>query len=282
MLPCGLGAVAWAGPRAQPSDPPARATEQGRPAAGPLAVRQKPRQRYPTARRPLGARTLRRNGSCRPLGESHRHPPVRTGSARELPGTSLGGGANPPVPRVANLSGARGHPAGESAPGDAGPKRSAGNSEGHGGEAHCGVAGGGVCGGSARGRTTPHAATRGTGGLKVPSQRPLFSRGGRNPPGGCQRPSLRRPRGPRRADPGRGVGDVVLLRTPRAPPRAALLGRGRRSLGAPRAGANNRREAARPRGNIEKTRKKGCGAEPRGRAGAKQPNARPRPQVGAA
>jgi hypothetical protein len=33
-LPRGPGVVAWAGHRAQPSDPPARATEQGRPASG--------------------------------------------------------------------------------------------------------------------------------------------------------------------------------------------------------------------------------------------------------
>jgi hypothetical protein len=49
---------------------------------GPLAVRTKPRQRHPTARRPLGTRTLRRDGSYRPQGGFHRHPPVRRGSAR--------------------------------------------------------------------------------------------------------------------------------------------------------------------------------------------------------
>ncbi len=69
---------------------------------------------------PLGARTLRRHGSCRPRGGFHRHPPVRhlaaravspfwhSGPSDELP--ICGRGAfNPPVPRVADLSGARGH-----------------------------------------------------------------------------------------------------------------------------------------------------------------------------
>ena len=74
-MPRGLEAVARAVHRAQPSDPPWRTTEQGRPAAGPLAVRMKPRQRYPTPRRPLGARTLRRHGSCRPRGGFHPPPP---------------------------------------------------------------------------------------------------------------------------------------------------------------------------------------------------------------
>ena len=62
-LPRGPRAVARAGHRAQPSDPPARATEQGRPAPGPLAVRMRPRQRHPAAGRPLGARTRRRDRS---------------------------------------------------------------------------------------------------------------------------------------------------------------------------------------------------------------------------
>jgi hypothetical protein len=75
-LPRGPGAVARAGHRAQPSDPPARATEQGRPASGPLAVRLTPRQGYPTAARPLGTRTLRRHGSVRPRGGFHHHPPA--------------------------------------------------------------------------------------------------------------------------------------------------------------------------------------------------------------
>ena len=83
LLPRGLGAVARAAHRAQPSVPPSRATEQGRPAVGPLAVRMKPRQRYPTARRPLGARTLRRHGSVRPRGGAHPHPPVRAGACTD-------------------------------------------------------------------------------------------------------------------------------------------------------------------------------------------------------
>ena len=90
-MPRGPGAVARAGPRARPSDPPARATEQGRLAVGPLAVREKPRQRYPTARRPLGSRTLRRNGSFSPRGGSPRHPPGRPGAAWDVQVVSLGG-----------------------------------------------------------------------------------------------------------------------------------------------------------------------------------------------
>jgi hypothetical protein len=61
-----------------------------RPAAGPLAVRLKPRQRYPTAGRPLGTRTLRRHGSYRPRGGIHPHPRSRMkrsrGPATEPPG----------------------------------------------------------------------------------------------------------------------------------------------------------------------------------------------------
>ena len=75
-MPRGPGAVARAGPRAQPSDPPAHATEQGRPAPGPLAVRMKRRQRHPTARRPLGTRTLRRDGSRGPRGDLTLTPPL--------------------------------------------------------------------------------------------------------------------------------------------------------------------------------------------------------------
>ena len=57
---------------------------------GPLAVRLKPRQRYPTAGRPLGTRTLRRHGSYRPRGGIHPHPRSRMkrsrGPATEPPG----------------------------------------------------------------------------------------------------------------------------------------------------------------------------------------------------
>jgi hypothetical protein len=99
----------------------------------------------------------------------------------------LGGGSNPPVPRVADLSGARGHPACASASGDAGPERSVGNSEGHGAEAHCGVAGTGVCGRSGWRDARPHPATRGTGTKEEPSRsdkerRALHRAGKRRPP----------------------------------------------------------------------------------------------------
>ncbi len=80
-MPRGLGAVARAAHRVQPSDSPAHATEQGHPAVGPRAVRMKPRQRYPTAGRALGARTLRRHGSIRPRGGFDHHPPVCRGPA---------------------------------------------------------------------------------------------------------------------------------------------------------------------------------------------------------
>jgi hypothetical protein len=104
-LPRGVVAVARCGHRGRSSDPLSRATEQGRPVAGPLAVRQKPRQRYPTAGRPLGSRTLRRHGSYRPRGGGHRHPPVRDVSEKrvtpwrsaDLAGTPerTSGGGNP-------------------------------------------------------------------------------------------------------------------------------------------------------------------------------------------
>ena len=84
LLPCGLGPVARATHRAQPSDPPLRATEQGCPAVWPLAVRMGPRQRYPTAGRPLGARTLRRDGSYRPRGGFHHHTRSRMKRSRGL------------------------------------------------------------------------------------------------------------------------------------------------------------------------------------------------------
>jgi len=57
-----------------------------RPASGPLAVRRRPRQRYPTARRPLGSRTLRRDGSFRPRGGFHPHPRPQAKRSRD-PGT---------------------------------------------------------------------------------------------------------------------------------------------------------------------------------------------------
>ncbi len=68
------------------------------------------------------------------------------------------------------------------------------------------------------------------------------------------RPSLRRPRGPQRAEPGWGVGDEAFCGHRGAPPRDALLGRGLRSLGAPRAGASQRREAAHPPGKKNASR----------------------------
>jgi hypothetical protein len=142
---------------------------EGFPRCGPLAVRTRPRQRHPTARRPLGTRSLRRdrrftrgaevNPPSRPAsGRAFwtNFPvwrrvcldPWRTGGWRSIcpaghrsdgagacgpraarPGTpptgfvlsfSGRGALNPPVPRVANLSGARGSRTREPGRGDGG------------------------------------------------------------------------------------------------------------------------------------------------------------------
>ena len=94
----------------------------------------------------------------------------------------------------------------------------------------------------------------------LPSARVLRERreerlwvGGEEPPGGWGGHGLRRPRGPQRAEPGWGIGDAVLCGHRGAPPRDALLGRGLRSLGATRAGASKRREAAHPPGKESLT-----------------------------
>jgi hypothetical protein len=86
-----------------------------------------------------------------------------------------------------------------------------------------------------------------------------------------RRPSLRRPRGPQRTEPGWGVGDAVVCGHRGAPPRAALLGRGRRSLGAMRSRLrreSKRREAAYPLGNRKPhavKQKKATAHGPRGK-----------------
>jgi len=115
---------------------------------GPLGVRTRPRHRHPSPIRAPCPRSLRRHSR-----------PTRRADLSPRPKGGVLGGLNPPVPRVADLSGARGHPACASAPGDAGPERSAGNSEGHDAGAHCGVAGAGVCRRRARGRTSLQQAT---------------------------------------------------------------------------------------------------------------------------
>ena len=161
-LPRGPRAVARAGHRAQPSDPPARATEQGRPAPGPLAVRMRPRQRHPAAGRPLGARTRRRDGSCGPRSGTYPHTPVHHGPAWESSTMSSGGGQS----------------------------------------------------------------IRPAGGAAMPPSA-----------AGCQA-----------CGPGWGVGDASSCGHRGAPPRDALPGRGRRSLGARRAGASKRRVPPHPPG----------------------------------
>jgi len=77
VLPRRLRRVARAAHRAPPSDPPARATEQGVPRWGPSlfpassALRRG--QRHPPGGRPLGTRTLRRH---RPLPAGRSWPPT--------------------------------------------------------------------------------------------------------------------------------------------------------------------------------------------------------------
>ena len=98
-------------------------------------------------------------------------------------------------------------------------------------------------------RAPERSATRGTGAWEAPlPNRAHFFRGGeRESARRVGRPSLRRPRGPQRADPGWGIGDAVVCGHRGAPSRDALLGRGRRSLGAPRVPpAAGRASAERP------------------------------------
>jgi hypothetical protein len=168
VAPRARSQVARAAHRVQPSDPPSRATEQGRPAPGPLAVRRKPRQRYPTAGRPLGTRTLRRDGSFRPRGGSHHHPPALPPTCSSGLAKDLGGGYSN------RQAGASGH--------------------------------------------------------------------------------LSRDRGDPARGPGRGFGDAASCGHRGAPARNALLGRGRGSLGAQRAGASKRRGAAHPLGKTKPSR----------------------------
>ena len=77
---------------------------------------------------------------------------------------------------------------------------------------------------------------------------PRYGRGAVNPPRGCQRPCLRRLRVTERA--ARGGVSLARLHANSEGPRhgTTQFGRSRRSLGAQRAGASKRREAAHPRG----------------------------------
>ena len=204
ILPRGPGAVARAGLRAQPSDPPPRAIP---PAAGhspacepslfpSLAQDNRSGPAYPpaglAAQDPHAPARWLLPPAGRVLPPPSRLPCTCTScfamSAKRLDSFAhphCGRGAfNPPVPRVADISGARGHPACASAAGGAGPKRSAGNSEGHGAEARCGVAGGGVCRRSARGRTSLQLATVAPAKQKphAVKQERISPRGKRKPP----------------------------------------------------------------------------------------------------
>jgi len=61
-------------PRGLRPETPPPATRQGRLPVGSLAVRTKPRQRHPTASRPLGPRGLRSHGRSHPRGGLNAHP----------------------------------------------------------------------------------------------------------------------------------------------------------------------------------------------------------------
>jgi hypothetical protein len=95
--------------------------------------------------------------------------------------------------------------------------------------------------------------------------------GGEIPPGGCQRPCLRRLRVTERASRG-GVSLARCQANSEGPCRGTSLSRrrrdrSRRSLGAPRAGASKHRAAAHPLGNIEasRSREREAGSESAGR-----------------
>ena len=126
-----------------------------RPAPGPLGVRNRPRHRHPVPVRALGPRGLGRHGRWHPLGEL----------ITPHPGTApwhAGGGLSTRRCRGWQISP---EPAGTGRASRIGETaaRLHANAEGP----RCGsrppVAGGGVCGRGARGRTSPHPATRGTG-----------------------------------------------------------------------------------------------------------------------
>jgi len=127
VLPRGPGAVARAGPRAQPSDLPPHATEQERPALGPLAVRKKPTPATPHRGTPARDPHAPAQWLLSPAGRS-RPPTLRLETLQlgtsnsPVPGERgrLAGGKTSPVPRVAGDSGARGYRTREPCRGDGG------------------------------------------------------------------------------------------------------------------------------------------------------------------
>jgi hypothetical protein len=217
FLPHGRGAVARAGRRAQPSDPPSHATEQAQTGVRTLAV-------------PL-ARMRRSVGASVSTRRSGRSVPARSGAMAP----SARGADLPAAPPLAGGVDKLSRPSG------LGRRR---------------------------------IASRGTGGLKAPLPhcRAQWLGGVINPPGGCQRPCLRRLRVTERASRG-GVSLAWLHTNSEGPHRGtSLLGRSRRSLGAPRAGASKRRVATHPPGNKKPhaVKTKGLAAHP---PGNKKPHA---------
>jgi hypothetical protein len=102
-------------------------------------------------------------------------------------------------------------------------------------------------------RASERSATRGTGGLKAPLPHAMAQclGGGYSTRQAGASGHVSRDRGDPTREPGRGVGDAVLCGHRGAPARDALLGRGRGSLGAWRAGASKRRVAAHPHGKKD-------------------------------
>ena len=183
FCPAGYGRVARAARRAPPSDPPARATEQERPAAGPLGVllpRRDPRSEPSTPHRGTPARDPHapaKSASARWAGLTTTPPPSggpagglgfrRTLGLRQGLALEGGGVVNPPVPRVAISLLRPRAPDGRSAPGCRWlrPSVSCEGGEQRGAPARIALSGRGrrSMRARARGRPGPHPATRGTG-----------------------------------------------------------------------------------------------------------------------
>jgi hypothetical protein len=75
LAPRVRGVSSLARPRSRRAETPRAATEQGRPAAGPLAVRMRTRHRFPTAGRPLGGPQPSEQSPLAPAGRNEDPPP---------------------------------------------------------------------------------------------------------------------------------------------------------------------------------------------------------------